>query len=272
MAAIAVVAVVVVVLVVVLVKVTGGGSSSGANGLRPPAVTTASPAVLQEVENVPNSVLSAVGTGGSNAYPPSVERHQPLLHLNGSSKPAALYIGGVFCPYCAATRWALLVAFSKFGSFSGVQETTSSPWDVYPDTPTFDFLHATYQSPYVNFVPVEYLSQDKDGVDTHTVLQPLTAAEQRVYSTYDPQEGVPFVDIGNLVIFKSAPIDPQLLDGKTQAQVAALLRDPNSPMTQAIVGTANYMIAGVCAIDGGQPGAICTNSGVQAAAKALGIS
>ena len=40
-------------------------------------------------------------------------------------------------------------------------------------------------------------------------------------------------------------------------------------MTQAIVATANYITAGICASTKNQPTNVCQSSGVQAAAKAL---
>jgi len=270
--------VVVVVVALIAVKVTGGSSSSSSSSgaLHPPAVTTASVSVLKDMESVPTSVQDSVGAwssvGISGLTSPSIETGQPMLHLGSSSLPAALYIGGEFCPYCAATRWALLLAFSKFGTFTGVDETTSSPWDSYPDTPTFTFVHAHYTSSYINFEPIEYLGQDTDGLDTHGILTPLTAAQQHVYSKYDTQEGVPFVDIANKEFVLGAPIDPQLLAGMTQGQVAAQLDNAKSQVTEAIVGTANDLIAGVCSVDGQQPGPVCSTGGVQAAAKALGIS
>lgn len=276
----AVAVVVIVVVVIVAIKVTGGGGgSSGGNGIQPPPVTPASATVLQKVENVPASVQDAVGAwqsvGAQGLTAPTVKSGQPLLKLGSSSQPAALYVGGEFCPYCAATRWSLVMAFSKFGTWSGLDETTSSPWDVYPSTPTFTFAKAQYSSQYINFRPVEYLGQDKTGVNTHTVLVPLTKQEQKVYTQYDTvngQTGVPFVDIGNKVMITGAPIDPQLLAGMTQEQVASTLSNPKSDVTKAIVGTANALIAGVCNVDGQQPSAVCSDAGVQAAAKALGLS
>ncbi len=274
----AVALVVVIVVAIVLVKVTGGSStaSSGANGLRPPTVTTAAPGVLNQLASVPASVQDTVGAwksvGISGLTGPSLApKSQPVLKLGSSPLPAALYIGGMFCPYCAATRWSLYLAFSKFGTFSNVGETTSSPWDSYPDTPTLDFTHTTFTSTYVNFQPVEYLSQDTTAVNTHTVLTPLTAQEKAVYAKYDNSAGVPFVDIGNKVLVTGAPIYPQLLAGMTQGQVASTLTNANSPVTQAIVGTANDFIAGICSLTGQQPSTVCTNPGVHKAAIALGI-
>lgn len=277
----AVALVVVVVVAIIAIKVTGGGSGSttGANGLKPPAITPASATVLNEVEHVPVSVQNAVGAWSSVGEPgltaPSVKTGQPPLTFPSSKLPGALYIGGLFCPYCAATRWALLMAFSKFGTFTNVGQTTSSPWDVYPATPTFDFTHATYTSSYVDFKPIEYLGQDTTGVNTHTVLTPLTSYENKIYTHYDTvngETGVPFVDIDNKVFITGAPIYPQLLEslGTWQA-VAAQLTNPKSQVTQAIVGTANGLIAGVCASDGQQPATVCSVPGVKAAASAMGL-
>lgn len=274
----AVALVVVIVLVIVGIEVTGGSSSS-TGALTAPKPTPASAKVVSEVESVPASVQSAVGAWSAVGVPvaseltsPTVKTGQPPLKLGKSPLPAALYIGGVFCPYCAATRWSLLLAFSKFGTFSGLQETTSSPWDVYPDTPTFDFSKATYSSTYINFQPVELYGQDINAVNTHKQVAKLTSTEASVYQKYDSSSGVPFVDIGNKVLITGAPIYPQLLDGKTQGQVAAQLSNPKSSVTKAIVGTANALIAGICNIDGQKPAAVCSNSGVRAAGSAIGLS
>lgn len=271
--------VVVIVIVIVAVKVTGGGSGSSGSGLTAPKPFPASAKVLNEVESVPASVQDTVGAwssvGTSGLTGPSYKAGQPALTLPGSSAPGAFYIGGVFCPYCAATRWALLMAFSKFGTFTGVQETTSSPWDVYPDTPTLDFSKATYTSSYIDFKPIEYFGQDTTKVNSHPVVGHLTTQENKLYVKYDAVNGttgVPFVDIDNQTFITGAPIDPQLLAGMTQAEVAGQLTNAHSQVTQAIVGTANALIAGICNADGQKPTAVCTNAGVKAAASAMGLS
>lgn len=276
----AVAVVVIVVVAIVVVKVSGGGSSSP-TGIKPPPVTPASATVLSEVEHVPASVQSAVGAWSAVGVPnpaeltaPSVKTGQPPLHLGSSTLPGALYIGGEFCPYCAATRWSLLAAFSKFGTFSGVQETYSSPWDTDPLTPTFTFVHATYTSRYIHFDPVEALGQDTTGVGTHGQLTRLTSQQQHLWVHYDTtngQQGVPFVDIGNKVFVLGAPINPQVLGGMDQTAVASQLTNPKSPITKAIVGTANSLVAGICSVDGQQPATVCTNAGVRAAASSMGL-
>jgi hypothetical protein len=61
-----------------------------------------------------------------------------------------------------------------------------------------------------------------------------------------------------------------VLQGKTQAQIAAALSDPNSAIAKAVDGTANLITAAVCQLTNGQPGAVCQSSGVTTATAALG--
>ena len=61
-----------------------------------------------------------------------------------------LFVGAEFCPYCAAQRWPLIIALSRFGTFSGLQTTTSSSSIEYPNTITFTFRSATFTSQYID--------------------------------------------------------------------------------------------------------------------------
>ncbi len=95
------------------------------------------------------------------------------------------YVGAEYCPYCAAERWALAVALSRFGTFSNLSGTHSSSSDVYPDTQTLSFYGSTYSSPYLTFQPVEEATnQLVDG--TYQTLQTPTAAESKLLASYDP--------------------------------------------------------------------------------------
>ncbi len=55
-------------------------------------------------------------------------------------------------------------------------------------------------------------------------------------------------------------------------EIAAGLSDPKNPVTQAIIASANYLVAGTCSITKQQPASVCTSKGVMAAAKALKLS
>ncbi|HXW32520.1 MAG TPA: DUF929 family protein, partial [Acidimicrobiales bacterium] len=278
MAFTAIVVVVLVVVALVVVKVTSGSGGSGTgnclNGVCAPVPTKAPPGLVSEVTNVPASVEQAVGVPSSSLVgaPSYVGGQSPLT---SGGKPEALFIGAEFCPYCAAERWAMIVAFSRFGTFSNLYETTSSPWDDPSAIPTFTFHYATYTSSYVDFTMVEHESNDKDGLGTRSILEPLTTEQNDLWSTYDSKfgepEGFPFLDMGNKVIVYSPSYNPEVLSGYTQSAIAAQLTNPKSTITQSIVGTANYLTAGICAITGQQPASVCSASAVTAAAKTIGI-
>ena len=65
-----------------------------------------------------------------------------LLNING--KPEVLYIGADYCPFCAVTRWGLILALMRFGNFTKLHYMTSSASDSYPSTPTFTFYNSCY--------------------------------------------------------------------------------------------------------------------------------
>jgi len=270
MAFIAVGVVVVLVLVFVVVKVVGGGSSNA--NTTAPTVTPADPAVVAKVTGVSTATSDTVGVP-SAVLKPNVLSGEPPLTIDG--KPGVLYIGGEFCPYCAAERWGLVLALSRFGTLSGLQETTSSPWDVHPATATFSFHGASYSSQYITFVGKEAAGNDTTGVGTHKQLEALTPQESQLWSKYSAHfgqpEGFPFVDIGNKVFVMGPSYDPTVLAGLTQSQIADALSDPSNPITKSIVGTANYITAGICSVTGQQPSSVCSAAGVTAASKALGL-
>jgi hypothetical protein len=268
---VAIAVVVVIVVAFVVVKVTGSNKPSAGKGGTPPAPIGPAPASLvSQVTSVPVSVASAVGLPTSVVNPPTVKTGQPKLVISG--KPGAVFVGGEFCPLCAAERWAIIMAFGKFGTFTNLKETTSSPWDSYPSTPTFSFYGSTYTSPYITLNAVEYDGNDVDGLDTHTQLVPLTKQEAGLWQKYDQSSGFPFLDIGNKALVTSPSYDPTVLSGLDQADVASRLRNPKDPITTAIVGTANYLTAGICATTGQQPASVCSAAIVVKAEKTMGLT
>src|SRR5579863_6762146 len=117
-----------------------------------PAPTLASSQVFNDVTKVDTNILAAVGTG-SVQNPFKAVQGSPLPPvLNGpTGKPEVLYMGAEYCPYCAAQRWAMIVALDKFGSFTGITYMQSSSTDIYPNTPTFAFVNSNYSSSYISF-------------------------------------------------------------------------------------------------------------------------
>lgn len=271
MAFVAVGIVVVIILVFVVVKVVGSGSTSSTAG---PTETPASASVVSALTGATTDMLNKVGIP-SSVQVPKVAKDQPVLTIDG--KPGVLFIGGLFCPYCAAERWSIIIGLSPFGTFTGLQETTSSPWDTDPSTATFAFNGSHFTSDSITFVAREAESNDTTGVGTRKPLETLTSQESNLWSKYSTHfglqgEGFPFLDIGNKVFVISPSYDPAVLAGLDQTTIARKLTDPNDPVTQAILGTANYIRAGVCSVTGQKPSEVCTQSGVVAAAHAMGLS
>jgi hypothetical protein len=207
---------------------------------QPPAQSNAAvtlSAVEQQVTNVPAGRLNSVGTGQANALQ-QTKGNQPPLTSGG--KPEVLYIGGEFCPFCAAERWALTVALSRFGTFSGLHFIHSAADDG--DIATLTFYRSHYTSKYVSFAPVEWYTEND-----RVTLQPPTSAQLALFQKYDGPPyvntnnsgGFPFVDIGNKYLALGAQFQPTVLSGLSWSQIATDLSNPASPVAQNIDGAAN---------------------------------
>jgi thiol-disulfide isomerase/thioredoxin len=248
-------------------KPSGGGSAGNST------TGTAQPAsVLSNITGVPASTLNSVGKGATSANAVQTVTHGGAA-LTSGGKPEIVYVGAEYCPYCAAERWAMVVALSRFGTFSGLHFIHSSGTDAYPNTPTLTFYKSSYTSKYVTFSPVEWYSDVPSGGGGYTTLQTPTSAQMAIFNQYDAPPYVssankgsfPFVDIGNKYVITGASYSPQTLAGKTWAQVAAALKDPSSPIAQAIDGTANQITAAICKATNGSPASVCNAAGVKAA-------
>jgi hypothetical protein len=240
------------------IKLAGHPGSAG------PSNATADAAVASAITSVPASTLDAGTTAGVTPVQP-IAGHQPLLTSGG--KPEVLYVGADYCPFCAAERWALTVALSRFGTFHGLHFLHSSSTDYYPDTPTLTFYKSTYTSRYLTFSPVEMQTVSR------APLQRLTASQQAVFTKYDSPPYVPsqnkltfpFVDLGNRALISGAQYSPGALSGLTWSQVAAAIKNPHSAIGKEINGAASMITAELCKLTNGQPGNVCSSTGVKAA-------
>ena len=222
-----------------------------------PLIGTPIPASLyNQIAGVSNTTLTAVGSGQS-ATGLTSERGSSLT---AGGKPEMLYIGAEYCPFCAAERWSMILALSRFGSFSGLTYMESSSTDVYANTPTFSFRSAIYTSNYISFVSVE--TQDRN----HGTLQTPTSQEQSFMNSYDSAGSIPFVDIGNqtgnqyVTLNGGSQYQPSILSGLNWTQIASQLNDPNTAVAKAVDGAANYLITAICKVDGENPAALCNQS------------
>jgi hypothetical protein len=255
-----VVVVLAIVLVFVIVKLNGKPAASAQGVSNGPTGSSLS-AVVNKVTSVPASTLNTVGQGGGAVTGKPTTISGTALTENG--KPEMLYIGAEYCPYCAAERWAMIVALSRFGTFSGLSTVHSSSTDVYPNTPTWTFYKSSYTSPYLTFTPVETTTNVADASNTppYVTLQTPTAAQQALITKYVGASGsIPFIDFGNKYLISGASYNPALLAGLSWSTIATDLSNPSSPVAQAVDGTANYITAAICKMTGNQPASACTTT------------
>jgi thiol-disulfide isomerase/thioredoxin len=253
MVAAPVVIVVLVVAVMIGVKLSGTGQGGTST---PSAPAAAAASTTAKVTGVPATVLDKAGAPASDAKLLPLSGRPPLTQ---GGKPRILYVGAEYCPYCAAERWPLIVALSRFGTFSGLTETHSSGQDVFPSTATFSFRSATYTSKYLAFTPVE--TQDAEGKP----LQTLSSADQALFTKLnappnvpaDSAGSIPFIDFGDKYLVSGASFSPQVLSGLDHAKIADQLSDPAGAIGKPVGSVANLMTAGICSLDGNQPAAVC---------------
>lgn len=219
--------------------------------------------VFKNITTVPTSVYDTVKTGGVTNPLQIVSGTQPVLR-DSAGKPRFVYVGAEYCPYCAAERWSIITALSRFGTFSDLHLTASSSTDAYPNTSTFTFVNSTYTSKYVTFEAVETTDRNQNQ------LQTLNASQQQLFTAYDgppyssSPNGIPFIDIANQYVEISSAYIPANLTGMTWLQISQLLTNPQSAITQEIIGGANYLTAAICASTGNVPANICTAGAIPA--------
>lgn len=222
--------------------------------------------IVTELTTIPASTWNPVGIQQSTQ--PAVARPM-ALHA-----PTVLYIGGEYCPFCAATRWALTIALSRFGSFSGLKYMHSSPTDVFPNTPTMSYRGATYHSRYISAQLVE--EYNRQGVP----VQRLTAYQAAMLKRYDvppyvpatTQAGtypIPFILIGGHYLWISAPYSPGVLTGASWSAILGDVHSGQGAIADAILANANEFTAAICRSDGNRPASVCDQSSISTAESIL---
>jgi hypothetical protein len=282
--------VVLAVLVIVLVSVTGS-KAPGAKGFGTKPIP---PSVLNDITKVPASAFTAAGALADQTNGPyptfvAIKPSQPALSLGG--KPLVVYIGSNWCPYCAATRWPLVVALARFGTFKGLTITKSgvgagSAAEIYPKTNTLSFHGTTYTSPYLALKAVEQCSDlipsktsaAVQACNGYVPLETLGGIPAKVFLKYNyppfqtqaNQGGIPFIDMGNKYSEDGAFINPAILQGLTWQQIAQSLgTNPAALPAQPIVVGANYYTAAICKLTHSRPGSVCNMPVIKQAAKLL---
>lgn len=235
---------VVAVLIVVGVVAYIFTNSSGGSPLIGKPVSSSDMLALQQVANN-NTLANNVGAGivisGAGSNLPVKVTGKPFIV---SGKPEVLYIGADYCPYCAVTRWGLILALMRFGNFTRLSYTQSSATDYAADTSTFSFTNSSYSSSLIHFDGIEMAN--RSGASIPGVN--LTTGQQLAFNKYSSTGGgIPFLDIGNSSIENGAVISPVLVHGYTWSQIIRNLSMQNSGIAQGVVGSADVFTAYICA-------------------------
>jgi thiol-disulfide isomerase/thioredoxin len=260
----AVAVVVVVIGAILAVKLLGGSGtpSTGPGDFALPA------GVVSEVTGLPVKTLVAAAEADKrqNASPPqALPPHNSLLTLGGT--PEILYMGAEYCPFCAAERWALVMALSKFGTFTNLQGTSSSSIDVNASTPTFSFYGSKYSSPYIHFVSVELQTNTYDSaIGNYPTLQKPTAQQQQIITKWDAPPyvpsghngAIPFVYLAGRYIITGIQYDASHIAGWTMTNAASYLTSGTNPTSRALEASAGYLVGDICALTHGQPARVCS--------------
>ena len=251
----------VVAVVVTFVLLSGHSTPPASSGTSAAPTGSDLARVVGTTTTVPAATLNQVGAGQVSSTPTSISG----TPLTSGGKPEMLYMGAEYCPFCAAERWAMVVALSRFGSFSGLAAIRSAAKDgagqaeVYPNTATWTFVNAQFTSTYLTFTSVEMNTNIPDpSTGGYTALQTPTAEQQALLQKYDANGSIPFIDFGNKYMSVGASYDPAVLKNLTWDQIATALHNPGSPVARAALGAANYMTAAICVLTGNQPASACT--------------
>ena len=218
--------------------------------------------LITQVTTVPVAA-SDTAAGGLPVTSPTPVTGAPLAE---KGKPEVFYIGEEYCPYCAAQNWALIVALSRFGTFSGLNTIRSADYPPFPPLDTWTFYGSSYTSQYLAFVPVEarsnVLIKAKDNPvngDSYRELQHLTPAQQAIFAEYDSTRATPFIDFGDKAVLVGSSFEPSVLANLTWSQIAAALGRPDSAVGRAILAATTPITAAVCRLTAERPAKVCTS-------------
>jgi len=236
--------------------------------------------LVSTVTSVPRSVYDAVGVAS-----PTVPVQAPATAGSGSAPmwlatanggpplPVVFFYGAEFAPYPAVQRWPLILALSRFGSFTQLGVMQSSATTAFANLSTFTFWKVQYSSKYLILEPVERYSSLNPTGARYLGLQRPDGRQAAAIASYGTSPSTfALLDVANRYVLDGASFAPGVLAGLSQSQIAGNLTTTASPLTQAVVTAANEITASICAVDGGKPDAVCESKGVLAADQVLKIT
>jgi hypothetical protein len=144
-------------------------------------------------------------------------------------------------------------------------------------------VKSSYKSPYVVFTSVEeYTNYLNAATGYYKVLQKPTKAQTALVEKYDTPKyitglsssdgnPIPFMTFDNKFLVSGASYSPDTLTNLSRSAIATGLSDPTSPVTDAIIASANFQTAAICSLTNNEPSNVCSSSGVMAAKTAMKI-
>jgi hypothetical protein len=268
-------AVVVLIAVVVGLKVSGGSTTK--SGSSDPGTFALTTSMISQVEDVPVSTLAAAAKSAPSGASPAQVLPSTAEAISSDGKPEILYMGAEYCPYCAAERWALVMALSKFGTFTGLRGTTSSAIDVYPSTPTFSFYGSTYKSPYISFDPVELETNTYSAsLGGYPTLQTPTASQNALMTKWDvapyttENGSIPFVYMNVKYLVTGAQYIASAISGKSFETAVPYMTSGSNPTSRQVEAAAGYLVGEILAITHDKPASVAAQ--VPASLKGINTS
>lgn len=225
------------------------GSTAAPTTNAPDVTRPVDPDITEHLASVPLAAIAAATKRGGSTNPVRPVDEAPIT---ADGKPEVLYVGAEFCPYCAGERWAMVVALSKFGTFSGLTTFHSSVGDV----PTLSFRHATYESSHLSFNPIELQGQD------HEPLEEATATERELFERLG-RGAFPFIDFGGTAVQSGGSVEVTNLIHRDPEEIAAMLAASTEADTDptSLEGNVNAVAGGfittICGLTGDQPAEVC---------------
>ena len=244
------------------------GPTAGGGSFQPPPVTGTyqlSAAAVARVTGMPASALAASARAqrgyGQVTAPQALPSEAPKLSSGG--RPQIMFICAEYWAPCAAERWALVMALSKFGTFTSLKGTTSAATGTSPDTPTFSFYGASYSSRYLTLASDEMETSTDMGGGEYPLLQPPTAQEMTIMTTWDRAPyttvatSLPFAYLGGKFILTSAQYDASALSNMSFQAAASIMAAGKAPVATHADAAAGYLVADLCTLTRGQPATVC---------------
>ncbi len=191
----------------------------------------------------------------SNSGYHNISNSPPIIINN---KPTLLYVGADYCPFCAITRWSIILALMRFGNFSNLHYMTSSASDIYSDTPTFTFYNSSYKSNIISFISTELATNKiNPATNYYYTLETANKIENDTLHSYNRKQSIPFLDFGNRSVQVGAVTSPKIIKGMSWNQILTTMKNSKSMITQAIIGSANLFTARICEITNNTPKTLC---------------